>query len=66
VTWCVNMETTDQKLDTCSHNAYTCVTCFNDVVAETGVTTPMIRVQSNSMSNKCYQQNAYGTPISKY
>lgn len=66
VTWCVGLETTDTKLDTCYHNYYTCVTCYEDTVAETGISTTMIRVQSNNLPNKCWQQNAVGTNIPVY
>lgn len=57
---------TDTKLDTCQHSYFTCVTCYQDTVPETGATTTMLRVQSNNIANTCWQQNAVGSNVPQY
>jgi hypothetical protein len=54
------------KYDTCVHNAYTYVSCETNWSDTINANEVQIRVQSNGMPNKCWQQNSYTDNTAKY
>ena len=54
------------KYDTYVHNAYTYVSCETNWSDNINANEVQIRVQSNGMPNKCWQQNSYTDNTAKY